>query len=237
MNISIHIPVYNEEIMLPFTILFYRSRFKNCEIIIYDNKSTDNTVKIAVENNCMVEQFDTEDKINDIKLQKLKNNCWKESNTDWVLICDCDELIDITSEQLQNEDTLGSSIISSEGYDMVNMNDDMNICNINRGIRNRNYYDKKILFNKSKIFEINYGIGAHVCSPSGNIIYSNSIYKLYHYKFINLDYMIKRYSLYKCRMSQENIENGWEFKYLLSEEAIIKLFEEAKLKCKKIINN
>jgi glycosyltransferase involved in cell wall biosynthesis len=38
---------YNEELMLPYFVNHYRSRFTNCKIVVYDNESIDKTVDIA----------------------------------------------------------------------------------------------------------------------------------------------------------------------------------------------
>jgi len=63
--------------MLPFMIKWYRERFPNCLIIVYDNESTDRSVQIALENNCKVISYSTNNQLSDSKYLEIKNNCWK----------------------------------------------------------------------------------------------------------------------------------------------------------------
>ena len=96
MNITIYTIAYNESILIKFMIEHYRSRFPNCHIIVYDNYSTDNTVEIASALGCEIRYFDTNNQIFDNKYLELKNNFWRDAQTDWVLVCDVDELLNIT---------------------------------------------------------------------------------------------------------------------------------------------
>jgi glycosyltransferase involved in cell wall biosynthesis len=220
--VTIYTITYNEEVMLPFFIKHYRERFPNCRIVIFDNMSDDKTVEIASQNNCEVVTYDTGGKLSDSVFLQIKNNCWKDAETDWVLVCDCDEFLNINEQQLKHEDSLGVSIISTEGYNMIDLREDtsvLDIGNIKYGSREKNY-DKKILFKKRKIIEINYQPGCHVAYPQGEVIYSEKIYMLGHVKFISLEYMIQRYKLFADRLSDENIVKQWSFHYKMGEEKI-----------------
>ncbi len=75
--ITIYTMAYNEDVFLQYMINHYRSRFSNCHIVLFDNESTDNTRQIALDNNCEVKDFKTNNTIDDLKIQHLKNNCWK----------------------------------------------------------------------------------------------------------------------------------------------------------------
>jgi hypothetical protein len=213
--ITVYTVAFNEELQLQFFIDFYRSRFKDCHIVIYDNMSTDDTVKIGKENNCEIISYDTNNQINDKKYLEIKNNCWKSSQTDWVLVADVDELLDITPTYLLNE---YASIISSEGYNMINM-DNCPLSEIKWGARHYNS-DKSYLFNKREIKEINYEAGCHKANPTGNVSYSERTYRAYHYNFINLELSIEKYKTYAKRLSPENIKNGWGIHYLMTPEQI-----------------
>jgi hypothetical protein len=217
--ITVYTVAYNEEVFIKFFIDHYRSRFENCDIVIYDNISTDNTVKIAVENNCKVISFDTNNQIQDKKYLEIKNNCWKTSNTDWVLVCDVDELLDISKDDLLHEEVLNKTIIKSEGYNMINLEDNYDLKNIKYGSR-CSPYDKCYLFNKKFIKEINYYPGCHNCNPIGTVNYSDNKYLLYHYKCINSDFQVARYKLYASRLSSENMIHGWGSHYTQEEQAI-----------------
>ena len=146
MNITIYTIAYNEEFMLPFFIKWYKDKFSDCKIVIYDNYSTDNTVQIALDNNCEVIQYDTNNQLSDSKYLEIKNNCWKDATTDWVLVCDVDELLDINSSLLNTDQTL----FKSKGYNMCNVENIDNILDIKYGIES-SAYDKVLCFNKKYI--------------------------------------------------------------------------------------
>lgn len=232
--ITIYTVAYNEELQLPYLIKHYRDRFPECEIIVYDNMSNDKTADIALNNNCNVIKFDTNNEFQDLKHIEIKNNCWKTANTDWVLTCDVDELLDINKDQLIEEEMKGSTIIKSEGYNMINMEDNLDITNIKYGVRSI-YYDKPYLFNKKFIKEINYDPGCHSCNAIGKINYSDIAYKAYHYNFINLELSIKKYKHYASRLSSENKKNGWGFHYMMAQEKIIEEFMSLRKNAIKLI--
>jgi len=217
--ITLYTMAYNEEIKMQFMIDHYKKRFPSCNFIIYDNYSTDNTHSIAEKNACEIRMYDSNNQIDDIQLRDLKNTCWKSAKTDWVLVCDVDELLDITEQDLIKEESLGSTIIKSEGYNMVNLEDNCDLPSIKHGFRGTQY-DKNYLFNKKFIKEINYECGCHRSSPIGAINYSNNIYKLYHYSCINPDLMVERYKYTAKRLSEKNKSCGMGAYHLMPEENV-----------------
>ena len=232
--ITIFTMAYNEEVLIQFMIDHYRSRFPNSHIVVRDNQSQDKTAEIALANKCEVLSYDSEGQIDDFKLRELKNNCWKQANTDWVLICDVDELLDITEEQLLQEERKGTTIIKSKGYDMINMEDNFNLSDIKYGSPDSNY-SKSSLFNKRYINEINYECGAHKSNPVGNIKLSDAAYGLYHYKFINIEYLINRFKLTEQRLSAANKQHGMGVYNSDSADKTRKIFKDRRLAAYKIL--
>lgn len=224
--ITIYGICYNEKLMLPFFIKHYRVMFPNCRIVIYDNQSTDASIQIATDNNCEVITYNTNNKLSDEMYLKIKNNCWKTALTDWVLISDIDEHLQIDQEMLANEELNGSTVISFHGYNMVNHENDLNIAGINKGFRATSY-DKRYLFNKREIREINYAPGCHKAFPEGVVKLSSINYICRHYKYVNVEYMIKRHAMFAARLSPENLRAGWGGHYQNTEEEIRKEFQEA----------
>lgn len=231
--ITVYTVAYNEELQIQFLTDHYRNRFSDCHIVVYDNMSDDKTVEIAKANNCEVIPYDTNNQINDRKYLEIKNNCWKNAETDWVLICDVDELLDINQEQLKLEENNGTTVITSEGYNMVNMEDNFNLHEIKYGARHT-FSDKSYLFNKKFISEINYEAGCHRCNPIGKIVQSSVAYKAYHYNFINIESSIKKYESYAKRLSPENLKNGWGSHYLFPAEKVKAEFLEIRKKAIKL---
>lgn len=228
MMLTIYIICFNEEVLLPFTLEFYRIRHPDAKIVVYDNQSTDSTVVIARNAGCEVISFDTGDTICDKTYLEIKNNCWKSATTPWVAVIDCDEWLNVDSVTLGIEDKMQVSLIRSEAYEMVNMHDNLDIKGITTGVRTEYtavFYDKILLFNKNVIKEINYIPGAHSCTPIGEGRYSVGAYFMYHYSFISPDYKVERYKLYASRLSEENRKNSWGGQYLHPEQHIRAEFE------------
>lgn len=213
-KINIYTICYNEEVVLPHMIKWYKDRFPDCHIVVYDNYSTDNTEKIALEHGCEVIKYDTGNKLSDSTYLKIKNNCWKTSNTDWVIVCDVDEFLDIDSSMLNTDRTL----YKSKGFNMCNV-ENTSICDIKYGIE-AIQYDKVVLFNSKYIKEINYDPGCHSCNPIGDIIWGIKNPNLFHMKFIDEDLLVEKYKSYAKRLSDENLKNKWGYHYQEEESSL-----------------
>lgn len=218
--LTIYTITYNEEFILPHFIKWYRDRFKDCKIVFYDNESTDRTQQIALEQGCEVIPYHTGNTLSDSKYLDIKNNVWKDAETDWVIVCDADEFLEIRPEDLNTNQTL----FKSKGFNMCNVNGLKEIGNIRNGIE-AHQYDKVICFNKKYIKEINYTAGCHGCNPIGDIIYSVKNPRLFHMKFIDEDLLVEKYKLYASRLSEENKRNMWGYHYQEQEQTIRESFK------------
>jgi hypothetical protein len=223
--VTVHLITYNEELMIEFFVKHYRKLFPNCIIKVYDNYSTDDTVKIAENLGCQINYYDSNNKLSDSKFLEIKNNCWKDSETDWVVVCDCDELISITEEELINESNNGVTLFKFDAYNMVNTEETLNLDEMTLGFRD-SIWDKTLLFNKSKINEINYQPGCHICHPNGDVKYSTNIYKILHYKYLGVEYTVSRYKMFADRLSDENKRMGWSYHYAENEVKLRRYYSE-----------
>ena len=221
--ITIYTLTYNEELLIQFMIDHYRSRFPGCHIVVYDNNSTDRTVEIAKANGCEIRGYPSGNTLNDGLHAQIKNTCWKDAKTDWVLTCDLDELLDITSEELKYEESIGSTIIKTESWSLVNMENNLDFKSMNHGFRDSGY-DKSMLFNKKFIKEMNYGVGCHNCNPIGTVKFSKP-YSMYHYKYINADLIVQKSAETAKRLSDINRKNKWGHQCLRDEAEIRRDFE------------
>jgi hypothetical protein len=196
--------------------------FPNCPITVFDNYSTDQTKSIFEKLGCSVIQYDTNNKLSDSKYLEIKNNCWKYSPNDWILICDIDEILFLNEQQLEYEESLGVTAIRGEGYNMYNTSsdpDNIDIEGLQYGLR-ASQYDKIYVFNKKFITDINYFAGCHNANPQGYVKYSENKYKLLHYKALGENYVVDRYRMFGERMSDENKRNRWGAHYLEEENNI-----------------
>ena len=217
--LTIYTITYNEKLVLPHFIKWYRSRFADCTIVVYDNESTDNTEQIAIENNCEMVTYSTDNKLSDSAYLKIKNNAWKQADTDWVMVVDCDEFVDVTENDLIQLESSKKTIVSAVGFNMCNVEGLTELADIKHGVR-AEQYDKSILFNKKYINEINYEAGCHSCNPKGLVKYSEGLFNLYHMILINEQFLVDKYLRNASRMSDENKRNKWGHHYLQSEEIV-----------------
>ena len=81
-------------------IRWYRALVPDCLITVYDNMSTDNTAQICANNAVVFRQFDTGDKMAEEALIQLRNTAWKATRAKFAIVCDSDELVDISESQL-----------------------------------------------------------------------------------------------------------------------------------------
>lgn len=236
MKITIFTVTYNEELLMQLMIDHYRSRFPECHIVVYDNQSTDRTVEIAKANGCEIRHYDSGGQVNDQMLWDTKNTCWKTAQTDWVLVCDLDEMLDINEEQLIAEDAKGITKIKCNCWHMVNMQDNLDVRSITHGVRNLKdtVYDKDLLFNK-KYVDINYiNNDCHFTNSKGTVRNSQP-YKMYHYKYVNPDLFVNKQKISASRLSDINRRNGWGVQCLRDESNLRGEFQQAREAAVKIL--
>ena len=211
--ITIYTITYNEEVILPYFIKWYRDRFPNCKIVVYDNESTDGTKNICLSTpNLQYIPYHTGNKLSDSTYLKIKNNAWKHAETDWVIVCDVDEFLDVRESNIIEFDKFEDSLIKGVGFNMCNVDGLHDITEIKHGVR-AIQYDKTILFNRKRIQEINYGAGCHHCEPQGDVNKATISLPLYHMKFIDVNLLVNKYKSYASRLSDENKEMRWGYHY------------------------
>lgn len=228
MKIEAHILCYNEEKMVRHTLNHY---FTFCdEIIIHDNESNDKTLDIIEKEypHVKVEQFKSNNQCREDVQTSLRNNCWKDSKADWVIVCDMDEFIYQKNMREFLEIIKNYPLPKIEGYNMFsdtftsNYNE-LITKQIKYGVRAFNF-DKQIVFNPKKVKEINFTLGSHGCSPE---LYkndtitrpSNPLYLL-HYKYLGEQYLVNKHKEYASRLSTFNMSNLCGCEYLKGVEHI-----------------
>jgi glycosyltransferase involved in cell wall biosynthesis len=240
MKIEAYILTWNESDIIRLVIKHY-SKFCD-KIVILDNHSTDGTDRIALELGCEVRKFGNKF-FDDSENMKIKNECWKGSEADWVIVCDADEILHpdwevpraVSLEEMA-EDYVKPSIMKTHGWQI--MSEEMpktDLLEITNGYHFSNY-SKFIIFDPKRIQEINYNPGAHRISPVGDVVYSEDILYLLHYKHIGgVQRTIKRYSEYRKRMSKINRQKGWGIHYNQSPGRLMEEWNERMAKSKPLI--
>jgi glycosyltransferase involved in cell wall biosynthesis len=227
MKISIFMPCYNEEIILPHAIKHYKKYLPSAEFTIFNNYSTDNSAELAMSLGCRVVNWNTDDEIDDIRLRELKNNCWKHVDEGWVVVCDMDEWLCIDEKSLKNEDKNGATIVSTFGVDIIadsksSVLNDINIHKESKAIQNI-HMNKKICFKASEIKDINYSVGAHDCRPIGNVKFGSS-YLLKHMNWLGLRYKLNLNRI-RFQRSEKMRKIGLAIHYKKDDQEIISKFK------------
>jgi glycosyltransferase involved in cell wall biosynthesis len=152
MKIDIFLLCYNEELLLPHTLKFYKTNFPNGTIHIVDNYSTDSSCDIAENNGCKIIKYDSNEQQDERRLIWVRSHIWKKHVTSgWVIMCDMDEWLNITEMDLENEENNGKTIINTNGVNMVGESNtidfsDINLFEITKGVYDERF-SKKICFN------------------------------------------------------------------------------------------
>lgn len=239
MKIHAFLLCWNEKDIMPFVIRYYQ---KFCdEITIYDNHSTDGSAELARSLGCEVIPFGTKF-FDDSENMKVKNNCWKGSDADWVVVADFDEIL--SPPDLHNGEAFRylltiwhhTTIFKTIGWQI--MSNEMpkdDLLEITNGYRFDNY-SKNIIFNPKEIQEINYNPGSHRCNPIGNVVWSEDSLYVLHYKHIGgVERTIKRYKEYQKRMSPYNRKHGHGRHYSQNERLLRREWAERMAKSKPLI--
>ena len=225
MTIEVFILCFNESETLHLTIKQYQSFCS--KITIFDNFSTDNSREIAEAMGCEVRMFGIEGQLNDAEYLKVKNNVWKGSDADWVIVCDADEILMVGKDHLQVSQEMGSTILKTRGYNMFsNELPRGSWFDINTGIPDDNY-SKLICFNPKAIKEIGYVYGCHQAKPTGNVRFTATDAMLLHYKHVGgAERIADRHALYAARLSEINKRWNLGFQYSEPRAQTIKYFND-----------
>lgn len=195
--IDIYIFCHNEEIMISHTIKHYRDRLPNASITICDNFSDDKSVEIAISLGCQVFMWKYNKNTFEFDLTKTKNTVWKEKSKGWVIVCDMDEWLCVTENDLNKEEKKNTSILTVEGWNVSGdaKNLDLSDINLHNLCTSNRFWpeDKNLCFNSKLINDINYDNGCHFSSPKGLIKYSEEIYFNKHVFWPGLIFIFEKY--------------------------------------------
>ncbi len=188
---------------------------------MYDNHSTDDSVKIAEAHGFEVIPFGTPGELNDKEYLEIKNNCWKGNTDDFVIVGDADEFVYhptiLTTLAIckLNEYT----ILNTKGFNIFSENmPEGDIFTVKTGVFDENY-SKKAVFDPKKVAEIGYIYGCHRAKPTGIIKETTPFLTLFHYRNIGgPQKLAERHAIYRPRMAKINLKLGLGVHYLQSDE-------------------
>jgi len=164
MRLAIFSTTKNNEDTIEFWIQWYKERVPIATFYIYDQDSTDNTVKIAEEKGCVIRQYKYRFK----DIEDWKNNCWKNIPTDAILLTGQNELVEVNPMIFQN-----CTIIQAKGYNIKSFKE------INKEERNADL-DNYCIFDAGSIISTNFE--SDRCNPQGFIRVGEKQVDLYRIK-------------------------------------------------------
>lgn len=231
MKIATFIMCHNEEKLLPYTLRHY---LQFSEVTVLENNSTDRSVEIAKSMGAKVWDLHCPDEFNDYFNRNAKNNCWKMSTADWVIVVDCDEFV--VFEDLSILDTTSATILETEWYEMYSDKFPTTEGQIYEEVRMGHLgRTKRNLFRRCEIKDINYDNGSHNAFPSGDVrIQSTNLVKTLHFRHLGMDYIMERNAHSQARMSQENKERGISIHFAYPREKVQEEYDEG-MKIAKLI--
>jgi glycosyltransferase involved in cell wall biosynthesis len=233
MKIETYILAHQEEKMIAYTMRHY-TQFS--DVILMEGHSTDRTVEIAESFGARIMKVDTHNEVNDAIYLEIKNNCWKGSKADWVIIVDTDEFVFHPNliEYLKSTD---STIFRPRLFNMYSeefpTTEGQIYDEVKYGVDGGG---KTNLFRPDQITEINYLPGCHNARPEGNVILNihSDIYTL-HFKNLSRQYVIERNAYLFNRLSEVNKHYKWGCHVGKGAEAVNKDFDDVQEQLIKVI--
>ena len=226
MKIDVYCLAHQEAKIMPYFMRHY-SQFAN--VILMEGHSTDKTVEIAESYGARIMKIDSNNQIDDDKWTNLKNNCWKESAADWVIVCDADEFV-YHPNLLQILETTESTVFMPRLFNMFSREFPTTNGQIYEEIGyGREGGAKMNLFKPSQVSEINYAIGCHDAKPldkSGNPIHPNISTPLMtlHMRHLSVEYVIAKNAYLFPRLSEINKKYSWGYHLAAQADEITRYF-------------
>jgi hypothetical protein len=233
MRIETYILAHQEERMIGYTLKHY-TQFS--DVILLEGHSQDRTVEIAESYGARIINIDTNNQVNDRIYLDVKNNVWKGSKADWVIIADTDELVYHKNIKEYLKDTPYTIFIPqlwnmfSEVYPTT---DGQIYDEVQYGVPGGS---KINLFRPDQITDINYLPGCHNAKPTGNVNMSvNSEIITMHFKNLSREWVIERNKYLFNRMSDINKLNRWGWHTGANEQEVNQFFDDNVERLLKII--
>ncbi|WP_394144706.1 glycosyltransferase family 2 protein [Vibrio atypicus] len=104
MKIAILLPCYNEEGAIAKTVLEFKKQFPNSDIYVYDNNSTDNTVKEAIDSGAIVRHESRQGK------GEVVRTMFNDVEADVYIMADGDNTYDATAAPILVDELINNNL-------------------------------------------------------------------------------------------------------------------------------
>lgn len=230
MKVEIHILANDYDWMLPWALRHY-GEFAQ-KIVVHDGgpdwREGSVTRELCACHGAEWSMWDTAGELNDELARRLKNECWRGTDADWVACVDVDELVYFpggAAKTLDAYEAIGAAVIRPAGFEMFSESlphagahqiRDV----IKNGAPDEKWYSKPVLFNPRLVADSGFGLGAH---ESRVVLKDGRAFKvdkrwhaptlpalLLHYHQIGPAAVVaERYDATRRRLSRINEANKW----------------------------
>jgi len=233
MKIEIYALCHQEATIIPY---FMRHYNQYGQVFLYEGHSTDGSAELARSLGAIIIPVDTGNKLRDDIFTDIKNNCWKASRADWVIICDMDEFI-YPPNLVAYLETIKETIILPRHFEMVSDVFPTTKGQIYEEVQNGfETKSKMFLFRPTSLTSMNYGIGCHDAVPEG-IVHINRTSEVIcmHMRYLSLERILMRNAYLSGRRSEINKKNGWGWHISIPANAAEEFLNENRSKIIKVL--
>lgn len=230
MKLEVHLLTHDSEQMFVWAVRYWLNL--GAKVVVHDGGPTMLCSALSFQMGVTAKAWDTAAELNDELARRLKNECWRGTDADFVAVVDADELLYFPNgvqSTLEIYERVGAAVIKPSGFEMFSDEwfapEDFKFSQITElvtdGSPDDKWYSKPCLFSPRRIAESGFGIGAHESEPvlkDGRRLYvgkdwpkANPPTYLLHYKSIfgGIERIASRYDATRERLSLVNIQRGW----------------------------
>ena len=223
MKIEIHILAYNGAEIFIYAARHYTT-FAH-RIILHDLGSTDGTLDIAAQFGIEVRHWDGKNEVDNLLLKQIKEQAWRGTDSDWVIVADTDELIYFpkgAADSLNSYSAQGLPVVKPHGFEMFS--ETYPVTNgqiydaVKFGARDDRWYAKPVIFSPKLIESIEFTAGAHECRATlkSGAKFDNPTklseppaYLLHFHHIHPIEKIARRYDDRRARKSEVDKKNRW----------------------------
>lgn len=231
--------------ILPFVINYWKRVFDH--VYVFDAKSDDGSKEYMEQFPdliTVIPQYVND--FNDVYNIWIKNNMWKLIDTDWMCVCDMDEILYSTMSKVDLDNTLkyvDADFIIPKWYDLCReefppYSNDKLIHQDCTMIETSTGNSKMTLFRKDNCVETNFDFGQHDFHPIVRketrwLKWSEGLY-MFHLTGVDHAYRLERHHQLKNRLSETNKVKRLGIHYNFSDEDYTKILEDRLAKSRHI---
>lgn len=229
--------MYNEEDIIPYIHDYWQKLIDegiDLHVYIYDNYSTDNSVKLLQDIPWItIRQFHSDGQ-NDIIQAQIKNSCWKESKADFVCVSDFDEVLwGNLAEELEVMKQNGYNVMGTKWYafcgdEKPTYTPGMYLHQlVKKGYKQHinhhplyHHLGKFMIIDPSKVDNMNWSVGNHIANPQPQmkLYVSYKVVAFHVNKGLSEDYFVEKRQKMNKRLSPVNRKYGLCYEYSYTEE-------------------